>query len=99
LSVLARDGAATLGLFSASGSGAAVGRRHGSLKRERGMRFSVLLVGIAAFFVVAGPVLVSQAAADDATTCMKAGGDDAIAACTLVIQNRGALTKSRADAY
>jgi hypothetical protein len=40
----------------------------------------VLLVGVTALFVVAGPGPVSRAAADDAQTCANASGDEAIAA-------------------
>jgi hypothetical protein len=39
-----------------------------------------------ALFVVAGPVLVSRAAANDVTTCEKASGDEAIAAYTRMIR-------------
>jgi len=52
------------------------------------MRFSVLLVGIAALFVVAGPVLVSRAVADDVDTCVYGNGDEKIAACTSAIRPR-----------
>src|ERR1700681_4467269 len=70
-----------------------------SLKREGAIRFSVLLIGMAALFVVAGPVLVSRAVADDAQTCKNASGEVAIAACTRVIENRGTSTKNRAVSY
>jgi len=59
----------------------------------------ILPVGVAAFFVFAAPSSVSQAAADDATTCVKSSGEEAIAACTRVIQNRGTSTRSRAITY
>jgi lipoprotein NlpI len=61
------------------------------------MRVPVLLVGAAAFFVVAGPALV--AIADDSAACEKARGDEAIAACTRVIQDRRTSRQSRADSY
>jgi lipoprotein NlpI len=63
------------------------------------MRVPVLMVGAAAFFVVAGSALVSQAIADDSDTCEKASGDEAIAACTRVIQNRRTSRQSRATSY
>src|SRR5712691_10254342 len=63
------------------------------------MRFSVLIVAVIALFVNAGTVLVQPAVADDAATCDNASGDEAIAACTRVIQNRGTSTKNRALAY
>jgi lipoprotein NlpI len=63
------------------------------------MRVPVLRVGAAAFFVVAGSALVSQAIADDSAACEKASGDEAIAACTRVIQNRRTSTQSRATSY
>jgi hypothetical protein len=48
------------------------------------MRFLVLPVGVAAFFVIAGPVLV---AAGDADVCAKGTGDEKIAACTRSINS------------
>src|SRR5580704_10711645 len=51
------------------------------------MRFSVLLVGVAALFLVAGPGLVSRAVADDIDTCVKGTGDEQIAACTRAINS------------
>jgi tetratricopeptide (TPR) repeat protein len=70
------------------------------LKQEERMRFSVLMVGMAALIVIASPVLVSRAvAADDANTCAQANGDKAIAACTHVIENFGASANDRAIAY
>jgi len=49
------------------------------------MRVSVLLVGVAALLLGTGSGLVSRASADDATSCVKASGDEAIAACTRAI--------------
>jgi lipoprotein NlpI len=63
------------------------------------MRVPVLLVGAAAFLVVAGSALVSQAIADDSDTCEKASGDEAIAACTRVIENRRTSRQDRAESY
>jgi tetratricopeptide (TPR) repeat protein len=37
---------------------------------------------VAAFLMLAGPVSVTRAAADDLATCHDASGDEAIAACT-----------------
>ena len=51
------------------------------------MRFLVLLVGVAALFVNATPVLVSPAIAGDADACVKGTGDDKIAACTRSINS------------
>ena len=51
------------------------------------MRISSLLFGLAASSLMASPVLVSQAIADDAATCEKASGDIAIAACTRAINS------------
>jgi tetratricopeptide (TPR) repeat protein len=48
------------------------------------MRFLVLPVGVAALFVIAGPVLV---AAGDADVCAKGTGDEKIAACTRSINS------------
>jgi hypothetical protein len=50
------------------------------------MRFSVLLVRVAAFFGVARPALVSPAIADD--VCDRGTGEASIAACTRIIQDR-----------
>jgi hypothetical protein len=58
-----------------------------------------LLVSVIALFVSAGSGLVSPAVADDAATCNHASGDEAIAACTRVIQNPGRSTEDRAAAY
>ena len=63
------------------------------------MRFWMLLVGAAASLMLAGPVSVSPALADDVNTCFKASGDEAIAACTRVIQDRGKSAKTHEDAY
>jgi tetratricopeptide (TPR) repeat protein len=63
------------------------------------MRFWMLLVAAAASLMLAGPVSVSPALADDENTCFKASGDEAIAACTRVIQDRGKSAKSHEDAY
>jgi Flp pilus assembly protein TadD len=54
------------------------------------MRFSLLLVGVTTLFVVAGPGLVSRAAADDREACSRGRGDEVIAACTRRI-NSGRL--------
>jgi lipoprotein NlpI len=61
------------------------------------VHFSVRLVGVAALLMLAGPM--SRALANDADTCAKVGGDEAIAACTRVIQNRGTSTTNRVMAY
>jgi tetratricopeptide (TPR) repeat protein len=58
-----------------------------SSKREAGMRSSLPLVGVAAVLMLAGPVSLSRALADDADTCEKASGDEAIAACTRAINS------------
>ena len=63
------------------------------------MRFWMLLVAAAASLMLAGPVSVSPALADDENTCFKTSGDEAIAACTRVIQDRGKSAKSHEDAY
>src|SRR6516164_9566752 len=57
------------------------------LTRERAMRFLVRLVGLAALFVIAGPVLVLPAVAGDADACVKGTGDEKIAACTRSINS------------
>ena len=62
------------------------------------MRFLRALVWIGALFVIAGPVLLSRAAADDKEDCRKGEGD-AIAACTRLIENRGESARTRALAY
>jgi tetratricopeptide (TPR) repeat protein len=49
--------------------------------------FSVLRLGVAAFLMLAGLVLVSRALADNFETCAKASGDKAIAACTRAISS------------
>jgi hypothetical protein len=51
------------------------------------MRFLVLLVGVAALFGNATPVLVSPAIAGDADACVKGTGDEKIAACTRSINS------------
>ena len=61
------------------------------------MRISMMLVPITAVLALAGSVLVSPAIADD--TCQRASGDEAIAACTRIIQNHETSTKYRAAAY
>jgi tetratricopeptide (TPR) repeat protein len=68
-------------------------------KPEARMRFSILIVGMAALFMVASAVLVSRADDDDSNACTHANGDEAIAACTRVIQNVGTSAKDRAVAY
>ena len=50
------------------------------------MRYSLLLVGVAAFLMLAGSVAESQTVADDVATCKDASGDQAIAACTRAIK-------------
>jgi lipoprotein NlpI len=50
------------------------------------MRFSVVLVGLSALFVVAG-VRVSKDAVDYAKACTRGLGDEQIAACTRAIQS------------
>ena len=66
-----------------------------SLKWGVDMRFSVLLVvGVAAFFAVAGPALVSPAIADD--VCDRGTGEASIAACTRIIQDGRTSTENRA---
>ena len=49
------------------------------------MRFSILLVGVAAFLTLAIPASLSPAVADDAATCIGGSGDEQIAACTRAI--------------
>jgi tetratricopeptide (TPR) repeat protein len=51
------------------------------------MRFLVLLVGVAALFVIPGPVLVLPAVAGDADACVKGTGDEKIAVCTRSINS------------
>ena len=51
------------------------------------MRFSVLLVWVAGCLMLAGPVSVSRAGADDRDTCDRGTGDEAIAACTRLINS------------
>jgi len=58
-----------------------------------------MVVGAAAFFMLAGPVLVSDASADDRTTCAQGKGDEKAAACTRIIQDRRATAKTRAIAH
>ena len=60
---------------------------HHPLKRESAMRFLVLLVGMVALSMFAGPVLVLPAAAGDADACAKGAGDEKIAACTRSINS------------
>ena len=77
------------------------------------MRCSVLLVGVAAFLMLAGQILVSPAVADDLATCNHASllGADAIDACTralnaghmnahslsITYSNRGSAYQSKGD--
>jgi tetratricopeptide (TPR) repeat protein len=63
------------------------------------MRVFALVGSLTVLFLLAGPVLVSRAAADDAATCENASGDEAIAACARTIQSHETSTKSRAEAY
>jgi lipoprotein NlpI len=49
------------------------------------MRISAMVVGLAAVFVVAGPVLVPRAVADDMDACRRVSGEEAIAACSRAI--------------
>jgi tetratricopeptide (TPR) repeat protein len=63
------------------------------------MRVFALVGSLTVLFLLAGPVLVSRAAADDAATCENASGDEAIAACARTIQSHETSAKSRADAY
>jgi len=51
------------------------------------MRFLILLIGVAALFVVAGPLPMSHALADDVDTCATVTSDEAIAACTRAISS------------
>jgi lipoprotein NlpI len=61
------------------------------------MRISAVLFGLAALFVVAGPVLaVSDGDRDD---CAAEDPERNIAGCTRIIQGRGETAKSRASAY
>src|ERR1700686_1154372 len=57
------------------------------LKQERDMRSLVLLLGVAALFVIAGPALVLPAIAGDADVCVKGTGDEKIAGCTRSINS------------
>jgi lipoprotein NlpI len=68
------------------------------------MRNSVLIVSVIALFAAAGPLVVSQAVADDAATCNRVSsdealGDEAIAACTRVIQAQATSVRDRAEAH
>ena len=51
------------------------------------MRIPFLLVGVAAFLMLASPVLMSRAIADDAATCSSEHQDAKIAACTNAINS------------
>ena len=51
------------------------------------MRYSLLMVGVAAFLMLAGSVSESQTVADDVATCKDASGDQAIAACARAISS------------
>jgi lipoprotein NlpI len=51
------------------------------------MRFSLLPVGAATLLMLADPVSVSQALADDAETCVNGIGDGKIVACTSAINS------------
>src|SRR5580704_11378972 len=51
------------------------------------MRYPLLLVGVAAFLMLAGSVSESQTVADDVATCKDASGDQAIAACARAISS------------
>src|SRR4029077_15502327 len=58
------------------------------LPKWRGnMRFSSFLFGLATFFIIGGPILVSRALADDRDTCIQASGEKAITACTREINS------------
>jgi tetratricopeptide (TPR) repeat protein len=60
----------------------------GFQKREgRGMRFSVWLAWVAAFLMLAGPLSVSRALADDVDRCEHGTGDEKIAGCTSEIDS------------
>jgi tetratricopeptide (TPR) repeat protein len=66
------------------------------------MRLLRLFLSIVTLLVIAGPVLVSRAAADDVDTCKQVVGDEAIAACTRVIGSGGDLAWAyvkRGNAY
>jgi Flp pilus assembly protein TadD len=65
-------------------------------KPQTRTRFSARMAGMAMLFALASAVPVSRAsAADDAGTCTRANGAEAIAACTRVIQNSGASGQDR----
>lgn len=51
------------------------------------MRVATMIVGAAAFLLLAGPISVSRALADDSTICANESGDVAIAACTRAIKS------------
>ena len=51
------------------------------------MRSLVLLLGVVALVVIAGPVLALPAIAGDADVCVKGAGDERIAACTRSINS------------
>jgi lipoprotein NlpI len=63
------------------------------------MRITAMVVGLAAVFVGAGPVLVSRALADDMDTCRRANAEEAIAACTRAIGSGRSRGASLAGAY
>jgi hypothetical protein len=58
-----------------------------------------LLVWLAAVFAIAGAATAPGAFADDADSCVKAAGDERIAACTRVIQSGRSSGPSLAWAY
>jgi tetratricopeptide (TPR) repeat protein len=70
-------------------------------KREEFMRFLTLFVaGAAAWLALANPISIRPAAAAaDAETCDKDKGDEAIAACTRVIENPSTTPSNRVIAY
>ena len=51
------------------------------------MRCSVLLAGATATLILAGPIMVSRAAADYVDICVHGTGDEQIASCTAAIQS------------
>ena len=66
------------------------------------MRYSMVPVGLAVFWLLAAPICVSRAVADDAHTCGHGRGDDPIAACTQMIRhgsNSAATYFNRGEGY
>lgn len=63
------------------------------------MRLSAVLFWAVSIFLITNLAVVSPAAADDAATCRQGSDNEAIAACTRIIQNLGISAENRAIAY